>query len=89
VFTNPTVQVLSGINQTQFTVAGLDVSKFLEGAIVLVRDTEWDTYSAEVKVTDVTGSTITVSAPLGFVPLAGYEVDFIGFKDGGAPYRYL
>lgn len=89
VFTNPTVAVLSGISQTQFTVAGLDVSKFLEGAIVLVRDTEWDVYSPEVKVTDVTGSTITVSAPLGFVPLAGYEIDFIGFKDGGAPYRYL
>jgi hypothetical protein len=89
VYTNPTVEVLSGISQTQFTVAGLDVSKFLVGAIVLVRDTEWDTISPELKVTDVTGSTVTVSAPLGFVPLAGYEIDFIGFKDSGAPYRYL
>lgn len=89
VFTNPTVEVVSGISQTQFTVAGGDVSKFVEGAIVLVRDIEWDTVSIEVKVIDVTGSTVTVSEPLGFVPLAGYEVDLIGFKDGGAPYRYL
>jgi hypothetical protein len=89
VFTNPTVEILAGISQTEFTVAGLDVSKFLVDAIVLVRDTEWDVVSPEVKVIDVTGSTITVSAPLGFVPLAGYEVDFIGFKDEGAPYRYL
>lgn len=89
VFTDPTVEVLSGISQTQFTVSGLDASMFRVGAIVLVRDTEWDTYSSEVKVTDVTGSTITVSAPLGFVPSAGYEIDLIGFKDSGAPYRYL
>lgn len=89
VFTNPTVEVLSGLSQLQFTVAGLEVSKFLVDAIVLVRDTEWDIVSPEVKVTDVTGSTITVSAPLGFVPASGYEIDFIGYKDAGAPYRYL
>jgi hypothetical protein len=89
VYTNPTVEILSGISQTQFTVAGLDVSKFLDGAVILVRDTEWDTVSPEVKVIDVAGSTVTVNAPLGFVPIAGYEIDFIGFKDGGAPYRYL
>ena len=89
VYTNPTVEVLTGLSVLQFTVAGLDASKFLVGAIVLVRDTEWDIISPEVNVTDVTGSTITVSAPLGFTPLAGYEVDFIGFKDSGAPYRYL
>lgn len=89
VFTNPTVEVVTGISQTQFTVAGGDASKFVDGAIVLVRDVDWDIVSPEVKVTDVTGSTVSVSAPLGFVPVAGYEVDLIGFKDGGAPYRYL
>lgn len=89
VYTNPVVEILSASSQLQFTVSGLDASKFLEGAVVLVRDVDWDVVSPEVKVTDVTGSTITVSAPLGFTPLAGYEVDFIGFKDGGAPYRYL
>lgn len=92
VYTNPTVGVLSGISDTQFTVPGLDASKFLEGAIVLVRgtgDEAWDLVSPEVRVTDVTGSTITVDESLGFTPAAGYEIDLIGFKDGGSPYRYL
>ncbi len=92
VYTNPTVEVLAGISDTQFTVAGLDADKFLEGAILLVRgqgDEKWDVVSPEVRVTDVTGSTITVSDSLGFTPAAGYEIDLIGFKDGGAPYRYL
>jgi hypothetical protein len=92
VYTNPTVEVLAGISDTQFTVAGLDADKFLEGAILLVRgtgDEKWDIVSPEVRVTDVTGSTITVNSSLGFTPAAGYEIDLIGFKDGGAPYRYL
>lgn len=89
VYTNPTVEVFAGISQTQFSVAGIDASKFKVGANVLVRDTEWDIVSPEVKITDVTGSTITVASPLGFIPASGYEIDFIGFKDGGAPYRYL
>lgn len=89
VYTNPTVEVLAGLNQLQFMVAGGDASKFLVGALVLVRDIDWDIISPEVKVVDVTGSTITVNTPLGFTPASGYEVDFIGFKDGGVPYRYL
>lgn len=89
VFTDPTVEVLSSLNTTSFMVSGLDVSKFLVGAVLIVRDTEWDIVSPEVKVLDVTGSTVTVDNDLGFTPLAGYEVDLIGFKDAGAPYRYL
>lgn len=89
VFTNPTVEILSASSQTQFTVSGLDASKFVVGNILLVRDEAWDVVSPEVRVDLVVGSTITVSAPLGFVPLAGYEVDLIGFKDGGSPYRFL
>lgn len=89
VFTNPTVEIITGIDQLQFMVSGIDASKFLKGQIILVRDTEWDVVSPELKIENVTGSIIKVSASLGFVPLPGYEVDFIGFKDGGAPYRYL
>ena len=89
VFTDPTVEVLSASNTTSFVVSGIDVSKFLVGAVLLVRDTEWDIVSPEVKVVDVTGSTVTVDTDLGFTALAGYEVDLIGFKDAGAPYRYL
>lgn len=89
VYTNPTVEVVAGTSTTEFEVSGLDADKFLEGAVLLVHDAAWDIVSPEVKVIDVTGSTITVSASLGFTPLAGYEVELIGFKDGGSPYRYL
>lgn len=90
VFTNPTVPVLAGISQTQLTVAGGDVSKFREGALVMVHDPdEWDDASPEVRIIDITGSTLTFNRPLGFIPASGYEIELIGFKDGGAPYRYL
>jgi hypothetical protein len=89
VFTNPTVEILSGVNQNEFTVAGIDVAKFFVGATIMVRDQDWSNVSVEVKVNEIAGSTIKTDEPLGFVPLAGFEVDLIGFKDKGAPYRYL
>ena len=89
VFTNPTVEVVTGISGTQVTVGAGDVAKFFVGGIALVRDVDWTEYSAEVKIDDITGTTITFDADLGFTPSAGYEIDFIGFKDEGAPYRYL
>ena len=88
-FTNPCVDVVSGTDNFSFDVAPADVSKFLAGAFVLVRDTEWDIVSVESKVLTIVGNTVTVETDLGFTPLSGYQVDLIGFKDGGAPYRFL
>ncbi len=88
-FTNPTVTVVSGASGFSFDVDPADTPKFVVGALILVRDEEWDVVSEEVTIDDITGDTITVSADLGFTPAAGYEIDLIGFKDEGAPYRYL
>ncbi len=56
---------------------------------MLVHTDDFASVSPEVLVTDVTGSTVTVDASLGFTPDNTYYVDLIGFKDGLAPYRYV
>lgn len=89
VYTNPTVEVVSGTTQSEFEVDIADADKFLEGAVLIVRDIDWDIVSPEVRVELVAGTTITVNSALGFIPSAGMEVDLIGFKDSGPPYRYL
>lgn len=89
VYTNPAVQVFAGTSTTQFSVAGADASKFLEGAIVLLHNEDWTTVSPEVHIQSVVGSDITVDESLGFTPDNTYTIEYIGFKDGGAPYRYL
>lgn len=89
VFTDKAVAIIAGVSQTEFVVSGLDASNFLVGAVLLVRSEDWTITSPEVNVESVTGSIISVNAALGFVPASGYVVELIGFKDGGAPYRYL
>lgn len=92
VYTNPTVDITAtSLNQTSFNVATLDVDKFKVGATVLVRssDDEWTFVAPETKVTAIAGNLITVNTSLGFTPQLGYQVDLIGFQDGGAPYRFL
>lgn len=88
-YTNPTVAVASGTSDTVFDVALVDANKFLENAVLLVHNSDYSVVSPEVRVLSVVGSTITVKSSLGFTPAAGYEVELIGFKDGGVPYRYL
>jgi hypothetical protein len=88
-FVDPTVGVVTGISDTQFTVSVPDAAKFTVGLPVLVRNADWSILSPEVTVTDITGVTITVSASLGFTPALGQYVELIGFTDGGGPYRIL
>jgi len=89
VYTNPTVDVVSGASQTQFDVAPADIGKFLVGASLMIHDIPYDIISNEVKVLSVLGNTVTTDEALGFTPLVGYEVELIGFLDSGAPYRFL
>lgn len=89
VYTDPTVQIVSGTDNFSFDVDPADVDKFKVDAVLLVRDVDWNYFSEEVFVESIVGTTITVTADLGFTPVAGDEIDLIGFKDGGAPYRYL
>lgn len=85
----PIVDVVSGASQTQFAVSVADAAKFYVGAPVRVHSADFSAESDEVKVTDVTGTTITVSAALGFTPSSAHKVSLIGFADGDAPYRWI
>lgn len=96
-FFTPQITITAGISTTVFEVAAADISSFLVGAFILVHN---DSYS-DVSTVDSTDDDLTViavdtilnrvtlSGDMGFTPAAGYKVDLIGFKDGGAPYRLI
>ena len=96
-FFTPRVDVVSGDSGTVFEVAPADIGKFLVGGFVRVHSPDFTVDSRDSlveddpQITDVDGGTnkITVDSDMGFTPLAGYEIDLIGFADGGAPYRLL
>lgn len=89
VFTNPTVAVTGGVSNTSFNVDISEAPLFKIGAILLIHNEDYTLLSPEVKVLSVAGTLVTVDASLGFTPAALHEVELIGYKDGGAPYRYL
>lgn len=88
-FLDASVTVTSGSSATQFSVGGGDVSKFQEGFPILIHNANYSTISNEVKVLSVAGTLVTVDSSLGFTPSAGQKVEFLGFADGGGPYRFI
>lgn len=84
----PSIAVVTGLSETQFTVSLSDVAQFTEGNYLIVRKNDYSVYSPEVKVTDITGTTITVEEDLGFTPDNTYVVEGIGYHDGTGYYRY-
>lgn len=89
VFTNPTVAVVSGVDNFSFNVDISEVPLFKAGKVLIVHNEDYTILSPEVKVLSVVGTLITVDADLGFTAVSGQEVELIGYKDGGAPYRYF
>lgn len=89
VFSDPKVDVVSGISNTEFTVGASDVGKFLVGCQIMLHNTDWSVMSEDVRVSEVNGNNIIVSSDLGFTPTSVYDVELIGFLDKGAAYRYL
>lgn len=88
-FSNPSVDVTSGVNSTSFNIPLVDASKFIVGNTILVRDLDWTVQSNRVKISAVTGTLVTVESDLGFTPTAGQYVELIGFTDGGVSYLYM
>jgi hypothetical protein len=91
VYIDPTVNVVSGTSSTSFDVGLGDVSKFFVGSLVRVHNQDFSVDSGNTgkKVTNITGTTITVE-DLGFTPSASDLVDLIGFAiDEGQPYAWL
>ncbi len=88
-FLSPSVAVVSGTSQTIFDVDSGDVAKFFVGAIILLHNEGYSDLSNEVKVIDITGTTITVDSALGFTPTTSHKVELIGFADQDSAYRHI
>jgi hypothetical protein len=89
---SPTVSIVTGISETQFTVASGDVGRFFVGSICRVSSVDFSVWSGdttEYVVGSITGTTITLTKPLPFTPAAGYIVTGIGFPDLTGTYRYI
>ena len=95
VYWTPSITVVSGISSTQFTVVPSDATMFQIGQPIYLHSSSYGTIygsnvlSEEAVVSDVTGTTITVSTSLGYTPSAGHIVELVGFPDGGPPYRWI
>lgn len=89
VFSDTSVDVTAGVSDTEFTIGAGDVSKFLVGAQIMLHNEDWSVTSPEVRVAEINGSNIVVNTGLGFTPTSVFNVELIGFKDGGNSYRYL
>lgn len=94
-YITPTIPVVSGSSTTVFQVSSPNAALMTVDNYVILRTDDWNTYTNEVQVTDITGTTITVSPALKnaangtpITPDNTYVVEGIGFKDGLGFYRY-
>jgi hypothetical protein len=91
-FWNPHVVVTSGTS-TSFDVGAGDIGKFFVGSFVRVHNADYSDQSIillgdeDLEVTDITSLTVTVNNPISFTPVSGDQVELVGFKDQGSPYR--
>jgi hypothetical protein len=91
-FWTPTLDIVTGISTTQFTVSAPHAAKLFVDGIVRVHSDDYtiDSGRKGIKVINITGVTITVETGLGFVPSAGQKIDFVGFvSDEGQPYGWV
>lgn len=88
---SPTVPVVSGASETQFDVSSGDIGKFFVKGYVRLSTADYSTFSgtADFQISDITGTTITLSAALPFIPNNTFIVTSIGFPDLTGTYRYI
>lgn len=86
---DPTLTVVSGTSDTVFDVSAPDAATLNIGLPITIHNADYTLSSPEVNVASVVGTTVTVAASLGFTPSAGQQIELVGFKDRGGPYRYL
>ena len=87
---DPSISVVSGLDNTHFDVAAGDVGRFFIGSIISLHNDDYSSISAEVEVIEIISNTITVSDSLGFTPDNTYKVSLTGFSiDSGLPYRLI
>lgn len=90
-FLSSTVIVTAGVDDRTFEVDPADIAKFFVGAIVQVHEEEYDADGGDsiVESVDLDNNRVVLEESIGFTPLAGYEVDLIGFADKKPAYRWI
>lgn len=88
-YLDPTVAIVSGVDNFSFNVALIDAPKFIVEHLVMIHNSTYSIMSPEVRILSVVGTLVTVDADLGFTPAAGQSAELLGFKDGGQPYRFV
>lgn len=86
---DPSVPVVSGLSDTEVKVAASDITKFKIGNPLFARNQNYSSISPEVLISGVDNGTfvVTVASSFGFTPNTTYNLEGIGFLDGGQPYR--
>jgi hypothetical protein len=82
------IPVDSGTDNFTFDIDAGDLSKVRVGATIYLHDADYTNLSAEVKIEDITGTTITVDNDLGFTPDNTMFVELNTFADNGEAYRW-
>lgn len=88
-FIDPTLTVVSGSSTTVFTVSSGDAAKLVVGLPVQIHSPDYSRNSSEANVLSVIGTTVTLATAIEFTPVAGDQVELVGFLDGGGAYRIL
>lgn len=96
-FWDPTVDIVSGIDNFSFTVDAGDISKFFVGSYIRIHNLDYSIDSTpgqndenpQVTNVDTGTNTVTVDIDITFTPAAGQKVELIGFPDEGLPYRFF
>jgi len=84
---SPSMTVVSGTSNTEFEVSSADAAKFQEGWEISMHYPNMVVQSANVTITDISGTTITVDT-LGATPAAGWIAQFADY-DSCTDYQKL
>lgn len=87
-FINFTSKVAASIDNQSFEVEPQHVGRFQKDLEIEIRNADYSDH-ALVKVSDVNGTTVSVSSTLPFVPDTTHFIQKLKFLDGGKPYLIL
>lgn len=89
VFFDNQIPIVSGISETQFTIASAFLPDIAVGYQVFIHSKDFTLKSQTRIVTNITGNTITVNDSLGFIPALDQKIELLGFPDNGKSYIVL
>ncbi len=88
-YIDDSVPILSGVSHYAFNVSSADAGQFQVDFPIMVHNVGYTSQSPETLISAVAGGLITVDDDLGFTPNSTMTGEFIGFLDGGMPYRLI